>query len=249
MALQPSHQRFTTSSAHDLTSPWEPHFSSSMSVVLLTLSGTPCFKVYFPLQPKLQHSQCHHRSPFSHSPEKLPQAMQQDLIAKIQNLATWSHQRAAPRGLYIQNSTFNPQWHTDAWLFYSRHLNSRSHTLICNMKVAQWLPSVVFWVPFPEKPTHGPSGQKFSISTCSWLPACAERPTQQCCPCSKEPEVKPRSQRSCYFLVSCSGLHIHIADVLVLEFVCTARRRWAFCTEHLLKVPAHHLSPLLNSSI
>lgn len=78
--------RVTTNSAHDPTSSLAPHFSSTMSVILVTL-GTPCFKVYFPLQPKLQHSRCHHHSPLSQSPEELPQAMQQDLIVKIQHLA------------------------------------------------------------------------------------------------------------------------------------------------------------------
>lgn len=35
-ALQPSHQRFTASFAPDPISPWEPHFSHTMSVVLVT---------------------------------------------------------------------------------------------------------------------------------------------------------------------------------------------------------------------
>lgn len=170
--------------------------------------------------------------------------------AKIQNLATWSHQRAAPWGLYMQKGTFNPQWHADAWLFYSRYLNSRSHTLIYNMDVTQWLPSVVFWAPFPGIPWETNPWTQWPevLNLHSLLVAGLRRETY--------PTVLPllqsawsEAQRSCYFLVSCSGLHIHIADVLVLEFVCTANRRWAFCTEHLLKVPAHHLSPLLNSSI
>lgn len=116
---------------------------------LWLLLGPPCFKVCFPLQPQLQHSRCHHRSPLSQSPEGLPQAMQQDLIEKIQHLAPWSHQRAAPWGLYIQKGAFNPQWHAHAWLFYSRYLNSSSHTLIYKVEVPQWLSPFVFWAPFP----------------------------------------------------------------------------------------------------
>lgn len=253
MALQPSHQRFTTSSAHDPSSPWEPHFSSTMSVILVTPSGTPCFKVCFPLQPQLQHSRCHHRSPLSQSPEGLPQAMQRDLIEKIQHLAPWSHQRAAPWRLYVQKGAFNPQWHAHAWLLYSRYLNSSSHTLIYKVEVPQWLSPFVFWAPFPGilwKTNPGTQWSEF-LNLHSLLVACLCRqtyPTVLPLLQSAWSEAQFQKKLLCFGLLL--SLHIHVEALpLVLGFGCTASRRWAFCTEHLLQVPGHHLSPLLNSSI